>query len=99
MKINEQGFTERLPSQTSRTTSVSSTSSVESTAGGAKSSSPDNLQLSTLAARLQNSSTSDAGRGARLAQISKAVSSNTFTINPAQISGALVSEAIQSATR
>ena len=95
MKITDQGFTERLPAQTGRTSGVSdSTSGTYSSRAGRQSSS-DNLQLSSLASILQNASSTDAARSARVGQIASAISNNSFRINPSQISSALVSEAIQ----
>jgi hypothetical protein len=44
---------------------------------------------------VQGPSSGDAGRAARLSQIAKAVQFNTFSIDLAQISKALVSEAVQ----
>lgn len=100
MKINDQGFTERLSPQTSQTGSVNgSTNSTSVKQTGLSSASSDILQLSNLAARLQSSSGSDASRSERLSQIAQAVRTNTFQVNAAQVSGAIVSEAIQSAAR
>jgi anti-sigma28 factor (negative regulator of flagellin synthesis) len=97
MKISEQGFTERIPSQTTgRTSSIGDTAQGLSSKIAGRQTSSDTLQLSTLASRLQNASSADSGRAARLSQISKAVNSNTFQIDPAQISKAMVSEAVQS---
>ncbi|MDQ2840770.1 MAG: flagellar biosynthesis anti-sigma factor FlgM [Acidobacteriota bacterium] len=99
MKISEQGFTERLPSQANRATSVGDSAQSPFSKISGRQTSSDNLQLSNLASRLQNASSTDAGRAGRLSQIAKAVKSNTFTIDPAQISRAMVSEAVQSNAR
>ena len=99
MKISEQGFTERIPSQTSRTSGVSGDSSYGSSSVGNRQSSPDNLQLSNLAALLQKSQSLVSNRSARVSEIASAVQSKTFQLNPAQISSALVSEAAQTAGR
>jgi len=96
MKISEQGFTERIPSQTNRTTSVGGTGYGPSSTVAGRQGSSDNLQLSSLASRLQNASSFDSSRAGRVAQIAKAISGNTFTIDPAQISKAMVAEAVQS---
>lgn len=99
MKINDQGFTERLSPQTGRTGSVDqqdSSSGPKSTGNG---SSFDVLQLSGLASRLQASSSGDASRSLRLNEIAGSVRSNTFQVNSGQISGAMVSEAIQASAR
>ena len=97
MKISEQGFTERIPSkaQANRTTSVNDTEKASSSQASGSRASSDTLQLSNLASRVQGPSSGDAGRAARLSQIAKAVQSNTFSIDLAQISKALVSEAVQ----
>jgi hypothetical protein len=97
MKISEQGFSERIPTQASRTTAADSGSGTSSI-GPSRAGASDNLQLSSLASMLQNASM-DTGRSARLNQIAKAVSSNTFQIDPMQISKAVVSEAVQSGAR
>jgi anti-sigma28 factor (negative regulator of flagellin synthesis) len=96
MKISEQGFTERISSQPSRANSVA-TSGYGSSSSSGKQSSSDNLQLSNLAAILQNASATDTNRAARLGQISQAVQSGAFQFNPGQISNAIVSEAVQGA--
>ncbi len=93
MRINDQGFTERLSGQSSRTTASTGTTSNGTSASGRQSSS-DNLQISSLASLLQNASAADSDRSARVSQIAKAVSNNSFQVNPAQISGAMVSEAL-----
>lgn len=96
MKISEQGFTERIPSQNTRTNSVSDAANGSSSKVAGRQAASDTLQLSSLATRLQSASSSDSGRSARLSQIAKAVQSNTFQIDPTQISKAMVSEAVQS---
>jgi flagellar biosynthesis anti-sigma factor FlgM len=99
MKISDQGFTERLTSPTTRSGSASEVARSGSAAKSGNSSSPDNVQLSSLASQLQNTSAADPTRNARVSQIAQAVRNNTFQVNPAQISGALVSEAIQPSGR
>jgi anti-sigma28 factor (negative regulator of flagellin synthesis) len=97
MKISEQGFTERIPSQAqaNRTTSVSDTAKAPSSQVSGSRTSSDTLELSNLAARVQSPSSGDAGRAARLSQIAKAVQSNTYPIDPGRISKAMVSEAVR----
>jgi anti-sigma28 factor (negative regulator of flagellin synthesis) len=95
MKISEQGFTERIPSQANRATSVGDSANVLSSRVPGRQTSSDTLQLSSLASRLQSASSPDAGRAARLSQIAKAVQSKSFQIDPAQISKAMISEAVQ----
>jgi anti-sigma28 factor (negative regulator of flagellin synthesis) len=98
MKINDQGFTERLPgSQTSRSHSVSNSGYGSSSSSVSSKTNSDNLQLSSLASRLQDTSAMDASRAARVSEIAKAVSSNTLRIDTARISSAIVSEAVQTA--
>jgi anti-sigma28 factor (negative regulator of flagellin synthesis) len=97
MKISEQGLTERIPSQAqaNRTTSVSDTAKASSSQVSGNRTSSDTLQLSNLASRVQSTSSGDASRAARLSQIAKAVQSNTYPIDPARISKAMVSEAVR----
>ena len=97
MKISDQGFTERISSQPSRTEYASGSGSGSSSGVGRQSSSSDNLQISDLASRLQSTSSDVADRAARLGQISQAVNSGTFQFNPSQMSSAIVSEAVQGA--
>ena len=99
MKISDQGFTERLPAQVDRAASTSAPSGGSSSGISARTGSSDGLQLSSLASRLQSASSSDAQRSSRITQITSAVQSNTFKIDPAQISKAMVSEAVQSSAR
>lgn len=96
MKISEQGFTERIPSQTNRASSAGDAAQSSFSRVSGRQASSDGVQLSNLASRLQNTSSVDSGRAARLSQIAKAVQSNTFSIDPTRISRAMVSEAVQS---
>jgi len=95
MKISDQGFTERIPSQTSRTSGVNGVAGQGSSSIAGVQGSPDKLQLSNLAAILAQSQSLDADRSGRLSQLTAAVKSNTFQFNPAQISSAIISEAAQ----
>jgi anti-sigma28 factor (negative regulator of flagellin synthesis) len=97
MKISEQGFTERISSQPSRANSVATSGYGSSLGLGRQSSSSDSLQLSNLAAILQQASSPDTSRAARIGQISQAVQSGAFRFDPSQISNAIVSEAVQGA--
>jgi anti-sigma28 factor (negative regulator of flagellin synthesis) len=99
MKISDQGFTERLTSPTARSGNATEVARSGSAAKTGNSSSPDSVQLSTVASQLQNTSATDSARSTRVSQIAQAVRNNTFQVNPAQISGALVSEAIQPSAR
>jgi flagellar biosynthesis anti-sigma factor FlgM len=94
MRISDQGFTERLPGQ-AQTDAVDSSKSRGSTAGSRGASGSDTLQLSNFAAQLQQASTSDTTRSARVSAIASAVKNNTFQIDPSRVSSAMVSEAIQ----
>lgn len=99
MKISDQGFTERLPGQANRSTSVGGSGCGSSSTTSFSKQSSDNLQLSNLASRLQSAGALDPQRSARINQIAKAVGDNTFHIDTAQISSAIVSEAVQSTAR
>ena len=93
MKITDQGFTGRLSGNNGGASAVQNNGSTPGNTSTRQSSS-DNLQLSSLASLLQNASASDAGRSARVSQIASAVQNNSFRIDPAQISSAMVSEAL-----
>lgn len=102
MQINDQGFTERLSSGSTASRVASTSDATNGTTGASKQqgSSSDLLQLSSFAARLQSAGTGDAAsssRSSRLSQIAQLVNSGSFQIDPAKISSALVSEAVQSA--
>jgi anti-sigma28 factor (negative regulator of flagellin synthesis) len=99
MRINDQGFTERLSSSTNRSdeTKAAGSSSSSSTSKLSGGSSADNLQLSSIASHLQSLGSNDSDRAARVSQIAKAVGNNTYQISAAKISQAVVSEAVQSA--
>ena len=99
MKINDQGFTERISSQASPTTGIGGDSGRRSSSTGSAQTSADNLQLSSLASILQTSRSLDSQRSGKLSEIASAVRSNTFQFNAAQISSALVSEAAQGSSR
>ncbi len=102
MKINEQGFTERLSGPAGRVDPAA-----DATQGTARSSSKqqgsgssDSLQISNFASLLQSASSgvaSSSSRASRLSQIAQLVSSGNYQIDPAKISSALVSEAMQPA--
>jgi flagellar biosynthesis anti-sigma factor FlgM len=100
MQITEQGFTERLSTPSGR---IGSTGDVtQGTPGVSKqgSGSSDSLQISSFASLLQSAGTGDAassGRAARLSQIAQLVNSGNYQVDPAKISSAMVSEAVQSA--
>ena len=99
MKISDQGFTERISSQTSRTSGVNGVSGQGSSSITGAQGTPDKLQLSNLAAILAQSGSLDADRSGRVSQLAAAVKSNTFQFNPAQVSSAIISEAAQPAGR
>jgi flagellar biosynthesis anti-sigma factor FlgM len=99
MKISDQGFSERLPGQ-AKTGAVESTSTQGTKSRpSSQSSSSDSLQLSNLAAQLQKASAGDSSRSARVNAIAAAVKNGTFQVDPSRISNAIVSEAIQGASR
>jgi anti-sigma28 factor (negative regulator of flagellin synthesis) len=97
MKITDQGFSERITTQTGRTNEAGGVTSGSSSNASSRSGASDTLQLSSLAARLQTGTSVDTDRAARINQIAKAVSGKTFQINPMQIGKAMVSEAIHAA--
>jgi anti-sigma28 factor (negative regulator of flagellin synthesis) len=97
MKISDNGFSERISTPSTRTQSSGEVSQGSSSSSAYRSgSSTDTLQLSSFASRLQNSSSVDSSRASRIAQITKAVQSNSFQVDPMQISRAMVSEAVGS---
>ena len=99
MKISDNGFSERISTPSTRTQSTEGSRGASSNSStGRGGSTADTLQLSSFASRLQSSSTVDSSRGARVAAIAKAVQSNSFQVNPLQISRAMVSEAVGSQT-
>jgi anti-sigma28 factor (negative regulator of flagellin synthesis) len=95
MKITDNGFSERIATPSTRTQQTGESGRTSSSASrtGVTGSS-DNLQLSSIASRLQTSSGVDSGRASRLASIAQAVKSNTFQVDSAQISRAMVAEAV-----
>lgn len=100
MRINDQGFTERLSSPAGNRLEETNASGSDSSAAAklsGQAGTTDKLQLSNVATQLQNLGTNDSDRTARLSQIAKAVNSNTYQVNAAKISQAMVSEAVQSA--
>jgi flagellar biosynthesis anti-sigma factor FlgM len=101
MKISDQGFTERISSQSNRVSSAADAGQGTASSSKAQGGSSDLLQLSSMASRLQNASSADAGasRAARVSQLAQVVSSGAFRIDPSKVSGALVSEALQSSGR
>lgn len=103
MRINDQGFTERLPGSAGRAeegkqTGGSSSASSSSKLGSSNQygSSTDKLQLSNIASQLQSLGQDSSSRAARVQAIAKAVNGNTYQVNTAAISHALVSESIDS---
>ena len=95
MKITDNGFSERIATpgartqQTAETGRGSSSNGLSRAAGG----SSDTLQLSNIASQL-SSGYSDASRASRLSSIAQAVKSNSFQVDPMQISKAMVAEAV-----
>lgn len=95
MKISDQGFTERVTTQTGRTSSVQGGNSTAQASAAGGSGTSDTLQLSNLASQLQKVSGTDVTRTARLNQIAAAVQNGTFQFNASRVSSAIVSESIQ----
>jgi anti-sigma28 factor (negative regulator of flagellin synthesis) len=103
MRINDQGFTERLPGSAGRaeegkqTGGASSISSSSSKPGSVNHyGATDKLQLSNIASQLQSLGQDSSSRAAHVQEIAKAVHSKTYQVNAAAISHALVSESIDS---
>jgi flagellar biosynthesis anti-sigma factor FlgM len=98
MKIGDNGFSERITTPNSRTQSANEASrGSSSSTSSSRSASSDSLQLSSFAAKLQQSTpTVDSNRASRIASITKAVQSNSFQVDPMQISRAMISEAVGS---
>ena len=101
MKITDQGFTERISSGANRIQSANDASQGSSALSKQTNGSSDLLQLSSIASRLQTSDSGDAAanRASRISQLAGIVKSGAFQIDPAKISSALVSEALQPAAR
>jgi anti-sigma28 factor (negative regulator of flagellin synthesis) len=97
MKISDNGFSERITTPNSRTQSANEVSrGSSSSTSSSRSASSDSLQLSSFAAKLQSTPTVDSSRASRIASITKAVQSNSFQVDPLQISRAMISEAVSS---
>jgi flagellar biosynthesis anti-sigma factor FlgM len=95
MKINDQGFTERLPASPHRAEEGKQSGTAPTSLSGAGQS-IDKLQLSSVASQLQSMAQTDSGRSARISQIAKAVQSNTYQVDAGKIGAAMVSEAVRS---
>jgi anti-sigma28 factor (negative regulator of flagellin synthesis) len=101
MRINDNGFTERVatpaapPTPPSRETekaagSQSATGNQPSTNTG------DNLQLSGFAARLNDGLAADtSNRASKVSLVANAVSAGTFRIDTAAVSRSIVTEGLQ----
>ena len=102
MKISDQGFTERLSSPPNRVNSTDNSAGGTSAASKQQTGSSDLLQLSSFASRLQSAGSvdaSDSSRASRVSQLAQLVNSGGYQIDPAKISSALVSEAVQAPGR
>jgi flagellar biosynthesis anti-sigma factor FlgM len=97
MRINDNGFTERVATPSTPTSGVGSANQRKSLVNGSTSDAGDNLQLSGFAARLNSGSNTDASnRADRVSQMARAVNDGTFQIDASRVSGALISEALKS---
>lgn len=96
MNVSGSGFSERIATPNTGTQSAGQVSRGTSSQTASRSGSSDTLQLSSFAAKLQSSSSVDTSRASRVAAIAKAVQSNSFQVDPMQISRAMVSEAVGS---
>jgi len=97
MRVNDNGFTERVATPAAPVTGAASTGQQgRSTTTGVTSETGDNLQLSGFAARLNSGSSADASnRAERVSQLAKAINDKTFQISSSVVSAALVSEAVR----
>jgi flagellar biosynthesis anti-sigma factor FlgM len=97
MKINDNGFTERVATPSVPGSKVESTSLGQPQKNSSAAEAGDNLQLSGFAARLNSGLSADAAsRAARVSQLAKAVSNGTFQIDSSRVASALTSEALRS---
>ena len=101
MRINDNGFTERVatpasppapPPETGKVAGSLHSTTDQTTAGTG-----DNLQLSGFAARLNGGLAADtSNRANKVSLVANAVSAGTFRIDTAAVSRALVTEGLQS---
>ena len=101
MRINDNGFTERVatpvalpapPPETEKVAGSHSATSTQTTTGTG-----DNLQLSGFAARLNSGLAADtSNRAHNVSVVAAAVSAGTFRIDTAAVSRAIVTEGLQS---
>jgi anti-sigma28 factor (negative regulator of flagellin synthesis) len=98
MRINENGFTEKVatpstpPPAAGKVVSTTSTETSPVTTG-----SGDNLQLSGFAARLNSGLETDtATRAANVSRIAASVNAGAFQIDTAAVSSSIVTEGLQS---
>jgi flagellar biosynthesis anti-sigma factor FlgM len=97
MKINDNGFTERVATPSVPGSKVESTSQGQSKKNASVTDAGDNLQLSGFAAKLNGGLSADAtSRAERVSQLAKAVNNGTFQIDSSRIAGSLISEALRS---
>lgn len=97
MRINDNGFTERVATPSTPTSGVGSTNPGRSLTSGSASEAGDNLELSGFAARLNSGSSVDASnRADRVSQLAQAVNDKSFQIDSSRVSAALISESLKS---
>ena len=95
MKISDQTLTGRFVTKIAPTDSGDHATSAELPALAGHRIAGDTLQLSSLVARLRQRLTADADRAARVTQIAKRVTENTYSVASEEISTAIVSEALE----
>jgi anti-sigma28 factor (negative regulator of flagellin synthesis) len=101
MRINDNGFTERVatpaapaapPPETGKVAGSNTTTGSQATAGTS-----DNLQLSGFAARLNSGQAADtSNRADNVSRIADAVNAGTFRIDTTAVSRSIIVEGLQS---
>jgi anti-sigma28 factor (negative regulator of flagellin synthesis) len=99
MKVNDQGFTERIATPVSPVVGTGSAANSRSFATAPETGAGDDLQLSGFAARLNGPVGAEASvRADRVGQIAKAINTGTFRVDTAAVSRSIVSEGLQRAS-
>jgi len=101
MRINDNGFTERVATPAAPPTPPPETGKVAGSQSGTSNqtttSTGDALQLSGFAARLNSGQAADtSNRADNVSRVANAVSTGTFKIDTAAVSRSIVTEALQS---
>jgi anti-sigma28 factor (negative regulator of flagellin synthesis) len=101
MKINDNGFTERVASPATqpapRSHEIDKAAGQATSTEGQTSATGDNLQLSGFAARLNGGLAADtSNRASRVSVVADAVRSGTFQIDSSAVSRSIIAEGLQS---